>query len=192
MNTRAILALTFMVLLHHGLSWSLPITVSVRSPEQLEPGEIFMVDLIADLPDPVLGFGLDLAFDESLLRLTMPPAVGDLWSPGLGFDADGLAGLAFPPVSGEDILLARLTFEALAAGISPLQPRTTPGDLTEGFALAFPTAPGSFAEVVFVSGSVTIRDSAATIPEPGTLLLLGTGMASLAVLGRRRRPPATV
>ena len=83
------------------------------------------------------------------------------------------------------ILLATLSFEALAAGSSVLSASATPGDLTEGFPLAFPAPPGSFAEVTFEDGAVSVA-SASQIPEPETFALLGLGMAGM-VFGRRRR-----
>ena len=87
---------------------------------------------------------------------------------------------AFPPlpppggIAGDAILLFTLTFDAIAPGISDLNLGATPGDLSEGFALAT----GGFADVNFVPGTVEVV--ATSIPEPGTWLLILTGLLLLA------------
>jgi len=165
-------------------SWGTPVTVYFDPSDSIvNIGDNFSVDLKADIPEPVLGWGLDVSFDPSILAMTGDPIIGSDWQtspfppPLSNPDGDGLAGLAFPlPVSGNDILLATLSFDALALGTSPLVASFTPGDLTEGFPLVLP---GSFAEVVFIDGSVS------PVPEPATILLLVSGMASMGVFGRK-------
>ncbi len=145
------------------------------------PGDLFTVDLIADIADPVLGWGLDISYDTGILSLIGAPVIGPLWTPGFAPDGDGLAGLAFPAaISGNDILLASLNFGALALGESLLQASNTFGDLTEGFALL---EPGAFADVQFVDGSVSVRG----VPEPATIVLAGAGLAGLWVMRRKSR-----
>lgn len=145
-------------------------------------GDTFSVELLADIQDPVLGWGLDVGFDPTILS---DPAVsiGSSWFPANSLDGDGLAGLAFPfPVSGSNTLLATLTFTTLDYGSSPLIASITPGDLTEGFPLV---PPGGFAEVDFINSGVNV--SAAPVPEPATILLLATGLLGVAGEARRRR-----
>jgi hypothetical protein len=145
------------------------------------PGDLFTVDLIADIEDPVLGWGLDISYDTGILSLIGAPAIGPLWTPGFAPDGDGLAGLAFPtPISGNNILLASLNFGALASGESLLQASNTSGDLTEGFPLL---EPGVFADVQFVNGSVKSE----SVPEPATIFLAGGGLAGLWVVSRIRK-----
>ncbi|MBI4791729.1 MAG: hypothetical protein HY789_03115 [Deltaproteobacteria bacterium] len=70
-------------------------------------GETFSVDLMADLPtESVLGWGLDVSFDPSVIAMEEPPAIGPLWTAApFTMDGDGLAGLAFPlPLTGNSIL----------------------------------------------------------------------------------------
>ena len=159
-------------------SWGLPVTVSFDPLDSIvDIGDILAVDLIADIPDPVLGWGLDVSFDPVILSLDGAPTIGSSWTPAFAPDGDGLAGLAFPfPVNGNGITLATLNFEVLALGTSLLQASVTAGDLTEGF----PLATGGFADIVFVDGSVS------PVPEPGTILLLASGLAGLGVFGRRK------
>jgi hypothetical protein len=159
-------------------SWGLPVAVSFDPLDSIvEEGEFFAVNLIADIPDPVLGWGLDVSFDPAILSLDGPPAIGSSWKPAFAPDGDGLAGLAFPfPVNGNGITLATLNFEVITLGTSLLQASATAGDFTEGF----PLATGGFADVVFKDGSVS------PVPEPGTILLLASGLAGLGAFGRRK------
>jgi hypothetical protein len=158
-------------------SWA-AITVYFSPQDPVVPvGETFTVDLLADMPtDTVLGWGLDVSFDPSVLSLVEPPAIGPLWTPApFTMDGDGLAGLAFPlPITGNNILLATLKFEALDPGLSDLLAGATLGDLTEGF----PLATGGFAQVNYTAGSVN------AVPVPGALLLFGSGLAGLLEIGR--------
>jgi len=167
---------------------AIPISVTFDPlSTDVEVGDIFNVDVVAFIPDPVLGWGLDVSYDTGVLSQAGPPVIGSDWNVVFAPDGDGLAGIApFPTgVSGTDVLLATLSFEALAAGSTVLSASATPGDLTEGFPLAFPAPPGSFAEVTFEDGAVSVA-SASQIPEPETFALLGLGMAGM-VFGRRKQ-----
>ena len=135
-------------------------------------GDTFHVDLVADLDEPILAFGLDLDFDTEVLGLSAPPGIGPAWLPVDAPDGDGLAGAAFPDgLTGDGVLLARLHFTALAPGSSQLTPSFSAGDLTEGFFLD----PTGMAPV----DSLAARIDVAPLPEPGTALLLGLGLAAL-------------
>jgi len=137
----------------------------------------FTVDIVADIPDPVVGWGLDLTIDDpAIISQVGAPAIGSQWSAGSAPDGDRLVGVAFPnSISGTDILLATITFSADALGETDLLLSITPADLTEGF----PLDPTGFADVTFEAGHVTV------VPEPITLALLAVG--SLVPLNRRRR-----
>jgi len=154
-------------------SWAVPITVSLEaSSTDVFVGDIFTLNILADIPDPVLGWGLDVNFDSALVNQTMPPVIGPAWFAAVSPDGDGLAGLVFPtPVSGTGILLASLSFEAIDAGTVLFSAGISPLDLNEGFPLLLQ---GSFAEVVFNDLAVTIN-----VPEPGTLLLFVVGFIVL-------------
>jgi hypothetical protein len=157
------------------LSFIVPPTVHVGfapAASEVGAGDSFEVELRAGLDVPVLGFGLDLAFDPLLLALEST----EIAAPWIGLfapDRDGLAGAAPDAgIAGIDVLLAVLRFSALAPGTSPLLLSVTPGDLTEGFAL---DPSGFAADPFFAPGSVRI------VPEPGTGLLVAGGLAALAL-----------
>src|SRR5262249_52065103 len=131
----------------------------------------------------VVGWGLDLTVTQpTLMSLVGAPAIASPpWVPANAPDGDGLAGIASlaPPingsVSGNNVALATLHFTAKLVGDTDLVLSTTPGDLTEGFALD----PSGFDTVTFQAGHVTV------VPEPATVLCLASGL--LLTLRRRRQ-----
>ena len=142
----------------------------------VDPGTIFSVAIVADIPQPVVGWGLDLTIQNpAIVSVHAAPSIGPPWVSAYAPDGDGLAGLAFPSsVSGIGVVLATISLSADAVGDTELWISVTPGDLTEGFALD----PTGFDTFTVVPGHVKV-------PEPSTIALLG--LAALGVAFRRGR-----
>lgn len=160
-------------------SWAATVDVSFQPSDSIVAlGDTFSVDIFADFSDPVLGWGLDISFDSSILLLNGTPTLGALWEPASTMDGDGLAGLAFPtPISGSNVLLATLSFDAIAFGTSDLLASVSKGDLTEGF----PLVDGGFADFIVIPGSVTV------VPVPAAVWLFGSGLIGLVGLAKRKK-----
>ncbi len=162
------------------LAAALPLTLAPRaealaivavqpSAGLVATGASLTVDLVADFDTPVLGFGLDLSFDSAVLSLLAPPSIGSAWTSAFAADGDGLVGLAPPGgVVGNGVLLATLSFLALAPGTTSISLGITSGDLTEGFPL-------------LVSGfdNAQLGGATVSVPEPGAALLVGLAAAAL-------------
>lgn len=150
----------------------------VPTVESMTVGESQWIEIRADLSLPVLGFGLDIDFDSLSLAPVGSPEIGPLWIPLFAQDGDGLAGLASgEAISGDDILLATLSVQALARSDVSITASISPGELTEGFPLV---SAGFDADVHFISTTLTV------VPEPGTASLLAL---SFTLLGAASRVP---
>jgi len=159
-------------------SLSAQVTVRFDPPHEVVPtGTLFDVDLVADIAQPVVGWGLDLSItNPTIAALIGISAYGPSWTPAYAPDGDWLAGLAFPnSVAGNDVLLATLTFVAGDLGQTDLLASYTLTDMTEGF----PLDPTGFAQVTFQPGRITVT------PEPATLLLVAPAAVMFARCRRR-------
>jgi hypothetical protein len=145
-------------------------------------GSTFDLDIIVDgavFPDVILSFGFDVEVDPSefdYLGASVGPNFDEPLSPLPNTD---VAGSAFPAASGDDILLASLTFEALLGGDYSIWVISDLTDLNEGLRTLSP-------QRIDLTQKVDVSVAAAPVPEPGTLLLMLAGIGGLGFLKRRR------
>lgn len=161
-------------------------------------GDIAQVDLVISgldlfLPDSLSTFDLDISFDETILALDSvafgDPVLGDqLDLFGFGsitaFD-DSISGIvnlfelsldlpdALNMFQWESFTLATLTFDTLAVGTSSLDIAINALGDAWGDPLELEADP--------VSGNIS------PVPEPATILLIGTGLVGLGYLKRKKR-----
>ncbi len=157
------------------------ISVRFETPTiHVDRGSTFTVNIVADISEPVVGWGLDLTIDSpEIVSLVGSPVIGPQWYGAFAPDGDGLAGMAWPTsVSGDNVLLASLTFSANDFGTTRLGLGATFGDMSEGF----PLDPAGFATVDFGSADVMVN------PTPGAATLGMMGLLLIGWTGRRVSP----
>jgi hypothetical protein len=155
-------------------------------------GDDVTIDMLADIGDdePVIGFDLNVGFDPSIASL-VNVAFGSAWDPVGSFWDGGTWLLGIAPydfdafaqtvVTGDDVLLASLTFSGDAKGITEVTALLD--GLTNGFYL-LPTDDDPFPVV----GAEVTPGSLQAVPEPATLALLLPGLVGVGLLAWRRQP----
>lgn len=166
-----------------------------------QPGRPLTVEIIADIEDPIIGFGFDWLFDAAFIE---PSAfmLSELFTAAGGTDSDSIVALAYPdPVVGEDVLLGTLQFDAVSEGDSIVSLHDVTGGRNTGFA----GRDGLSVNTSILEGLIQIRGfttgktgdgvpggggggsgggGGPNVPEPTTMMLCGFGALSL--LTRRR------
>ncbi|WJW76442.1 PEP-CTERM sorting domain-containing protein [Thiohalobacter sp. IOR34] len=173
---------------------AIPITRLEPSATTVSTGSAFSVDVYADGitdvhflwgPDELLAFGFDILMPPTGINFTGATVGSAFHDDSSALSLTQVAGSAFPGVSGDNILLARLDFEASLSGIFTLGITSDPSDPNEGlitFLSPFPTGIETYMTV-----NVEGAGSTGTVPEPSTPLLMALGGLGLV----RHRLPRT-
>jgi hypothetical protein len=141
-------------------------------------GSTTAVDIRADFTQSIIGWGLDVQLGQPGIAELVGISFGSFWDGGVSIDGDGLSAISDPmqyPLGigpGSDILLATLTFEGLAVGVTPVT-LSISGEEDEGFLLGDLSG---YDTVTFAAGTITV-------PEPAGVALALLG--GLALLRRR-------
>lgn len=165
-------------------------SLSLNTGSNIAVGDTARVDVNLALSqgEELFGYNFALSFDPSIFsfdQLSPPP--GLLKNYLTGFTPPGLADrglltfdgalLEFPPAS-TNLTIASLFFTGLATGTSPLAITGSVLDLN-----------GLDEIPLSADGSITVNGPS-VVPEPATLLLLGSGLAGLCFRNRNRRSAA--
>ena len=137
-------------------------------------GDTVTVDIKGTFDESVVTWGLDLTVGDPTYAAWINTAIGVDWDVTDTLDHDGLSGMRFATGVAGDVLLATLTFEGLAEGVTTLTLSSGPEE-DEGILLEMG---GLATNVQFAPATLTV------VPEPGSLALLGFG--ALAALLRKR------
>jgi len=157
------------------------LTLEVLDP-LIYPGETFEVNVVVDGvtdvdpilgPDELLAFGFDVVYPASFVfnGATVGPSFFD---DSALFPNTDVAGSTFPGISGDDILLATLSFTPSVTGTFTLGIFSDISDPNEGlFTWLYPQ--------IDITNSVDVN----VVPEPATLLLVGAGIVGLGVIRKK-------
>jgi hypothetical protein len=146
--------------------------------------EVFVDDVYRsdDTPDEIIAFGFDLDYDDTAFLSTGATVADPFMDDSARFpDTDVAGSIDFLDIGpgGNDILLATLGFTALEAGDYSLGIVSDLFDLNEGLL--------TFWEGQFdLTSSIDVTVAAASVPEPGTVVLMLVGLGGLGLLKRRR------
>jgi hypothetical protein len=162
--------------------------VSVSGPSTATVGDMITIDLNVTGASDLYAFQLDLGFDPTILAAVsvtegsfLPTGGSTIFFPGaidnllgsVSNNADTLVS-ATPGFTGDGLLLA-IQFSVIGPGSTTLTPAN----------LLFLDSNFNIANVRSTDGALDVSPAAVT-PEPGTFLLLMTGILAAAITGRMR------
>jgi len=170
-------------------SWCGTIQFSTSSV-QVQPGTSFTLDVVASDVFDLYAYAFDLTWNPAVLRATgvtggafLPTAGSTFFDGGTVDNQSGIIGGTYdtligntPGASGSGVLVT-IAFEALSLGSTDL-----------GFSNVITLDSGlNDSGLTVEGGNVTVTESAAAAPEPGTWMMMGLGLLGVWFGGRRRR-----
>lgn len=150
-------------------------------------GDTFEVNVLADGDNiglDFLSFGFDVSFDKGGIFNYTGYALNPIFFD-MSAGAGNVAGVIFPGIADNNVLLASLSFTTLTLGTDILNVKGLYYGMFSGLYYELP--PGTVPTGYDIDKSLTISAGTSPVPEPATIFLLGTGLAGLAGVIRRKK-----
>lgn len=163
-------------------------TPGVQSSLAVSTSDSFDVSLVfSNIGSPVAAMAVTLAFDPSILQFT-----GSSLNPsflGVSNTGNNATGnytgeqITFVPVNSGTITFGTISFTAIADGVSDITFGNV--NIPAGPATRIGGPGGLFTIDTVQSATITVGDQSGVVPLPAPALLLLSGLAGLALIGRR-------